>query len=229
MPRLFESPANVTRKAIRALSEVFSYLPVHSDDEGVSLLREFCEKLPEQIPAKVLDAAILSKDKEFWEEFFKKVARALLDNDCDIVLDALLATKVLARKLAEESPDEFAPIAATLVQGIQRRHRPQLSVRLEVVADLVKKQPWFLSLVEAADLLAGLEQIAEETSKGIRGNDEDGVITTRAAAGSLAFALSKYYQESGSSEPEVIQHWRKLCSDSNEFSEVKNSWPDFNG
>lgn len=224
-------PVDTVRQAICALSEVFSYLPTDSNDEGFKLLQEFRKKLALQhIPAKVLDAVTLSEVHQSREKVLEEVTKALLDNDDDIVSDALWAVTILARQFAEEeSPLEFTPVAATLVQGIQWRHRPQLSARLGVVADLVEKQHWFLSLVEVTDLLTGLEQIAEETSKGIRGNDEDGVITTRAAAGSLAFALSKYYQESGSSEPKVIQRWRELCSDPNEFSEVKNSWPDFNG
>lgn len=228
---LAEIRKRTIQKAVRALSEVFSRLPPGNDNEVIQLLQELLAELAQHdIPAKALDAAILSKEFEFREESLKQVVRALLHNNHDIVIDALLAVKVMARKLAEEElTGEFAPVAATLVQGIQWRHRPHLSFRLGVVADLVEKQHWFLSLVEVTDLLAGLEQIAEETSKGIRGNDEDGVITTRAAAGSLAFALSKYYQESGSSEPKVIQRWRELCSDPNEFSEVKNSWSDFNG
>ena len=223
-------PVDTVRKAICTLSEVFSYLPTDSNDEGFKLLQEFRKKLALQhIPAKVLDAVTLSEVHQSREKVLEEVTKALLDNDKDIVLDALWAVTILVRQFAEEEPPlEFAPVAATLVQGIQWRHRPQLSVRLGVVADLVEKQHWFLSLVEVTDLLAGLEQIAEETSKGIRGNDEDGVITTRAAAGYLAFALSKYYQESGSSEPKVIQRWRELCSDPNEFPEVKNSWADVN-
>ena len=215
-------------KAIYTLSEVFSYLPTDSNDEGFKLLQEFRKKLALQhIPAKVLDAVTLSEVHQSREKVLEEVTKALLDNDKDIVLDALRAVAILARQFAEEeSPLEFAPVAATLVQGIQWRHRPHLSFRLGVVADLVEKQHWFLSLVEVTDLLAGLEQIAEETSSGVRGNDEDGVITIRAAAASLAFALFKYYQESGSSEPEVIQRWRELCSDPNEFSEVRNSWTD---
>ena len=50
------------------------------------------------------------------------------------------------------------------------------------------------------------------------------MIPIRAAAASLAFSLFKYYQQSGLEEPEVIQRWRELCSDPDEFSEVKNSW-----
>ncbi|KKZ14119.1 MAG: hypothetical protein TQ37_02105, partial [Candidatus Synechococcus spongiarum 15L] len=153
-------------------------------------------------------------------------AEALLHNDREIVVDALLAARVLARKLAEEeSLGEFAPVAMVLVQGVQWRHRPALADRLFMVADLVTKQGWFLSPMALTGLLAGLEQIVEETSSGVRGNDEGGLITIRAAAAYLAFTLSEYYQDSGLDEPKAIQRWREVCSDPNEFSDVKNSWP----
>ena len=111
-----------------------------------------------------------------------------------------------------------------LVEGVQWRHRPALVQRLQVVADLVEKQLWFLSTEELSGLLAGLAEIAEETSTGVRGNDQDGVIPIRAAAASLAYSLREYHRQSGSDEPETIQRWRKLCNDPDEFAEVKKAW-----
>ena len=229
-PMPFGSPAETTkrtiRKAVLALSAVFFNLPPDNDEEGVEPLRKFLVALAKHdIPAKVLDAAILSEVTEVREESLEKLACALLDNDRDVVVDALSAAWNLARKLAEEeATGEFARVATKLIQGIQWRHRPALANTLRVVADLVENQRWFLSTEALAGLLAGLEQIAEETSSGVRGNDEDGVISIRASAASLAFALFEYYQESGKGEPEAVRRWRKLCSDPNEFAEIKNSW-----
>lgn len=230
-PTSLDSPANVMKctiqKTVRALSEVFLHLPKDDEDEGVEQLRNLLVELAEyNIPAKGLEAAILSKETRSRRKLFKKVMEALPHSDSDIVHDALLAANILAWKLAkEDSRDEFGPIAAMLVQGIQWRHRPALISKLVTVADLVKKQRWFLLLVDIGDLLAGLEQIVEETSSGVKGNDEDGVITIRAEAASLAFALFEYYQDSELGEPKAIQRWQEVCSNPNEFSEVKNSWP----
>ena len=227
----FGSPSEGIQHTIRAiviaLSEVFLHLPPDNNDERIRPVRELLTELAEHnIPAKMLDAAILSKVTEVRKELLEQVAEALLHNDREIVVDALLAARVLARKLAkEESLGEFAPVATVLVQGVQWRHRPALAYRLGIVADLIEKQQWFLSLVDVADLLAGLEQIAEETSSGIKGNDEGGLITIRAEAAYLAFTLSEYYKKSGLDEPKAIQRWREVCSDPNEFSDVKNSWP----
>ena len=230
MPMPFGSPADNTKrttgKAVRALSAVFSYLPADNDDEEVGSLREILADLTaHDIPTRLLEAATLSMVAEVREQVLERVAAAMLDNDCDVVVDALLAARVLARALAEEETrGEFAAVAAMLVQGVQWRYRRALAERLRVVADLVKHQPWFLSTEVLTGLLAGLREIAEETSSGVRGNDQDGVIAIRASAASLAFALFEYCQESGSDEPEAIRRWRELCSDPDEFSEVKNSW-----
>ena len=231
MPTPFGSPADNTKrttgKVVGALSAVFSHLPADKDgEEGVEPLREFLADLGAyDVPARRLEAAILRMVPGVRERVPEQVVAAMLDNDRDVVVDALFAARVLARALAEEETrGEFAPIATMLIQGIQWRHRPALADRLRVVADLVKNRPWFLSTEALTGLLAGLAQIAEETSSGVRGNDQDGVITIRASAASLAFALFGYYQEAGSDLPEAIRRWRELCSHPDEFSEVKNSW-----
>ncbi len=230
MPMLLRSPAEIMKrtigKAVRALSEVFSRLSGDNDYEEIDSLNKFLADLSKHdIPTRVLEAATLSMVAEARKQVLGQVAAAMFDNDHDVVVDALLAARILARKFAEEETSGmFAPVATMLVQGIQWRHRPALAYRLRVVADLVKSQSWVFSNKALNCLLAGLEQIAEETSSGVRGNDQDDVIAIRASAASLAFALFGYYQEAGSEEPEAIKRWRKLSSDPNEFSEIKNSW-----
>lgn len=226
-PLTNKSPADTIQNAINALSAVLLRFPLRNDEEETQPLRQFCEFLAQHnIPAKRLYAATLSEVAKIREELIESVIEALLDNDHNTVLDALSAAKILAGKLAEnELHDKFAPVAAILVQGIQWRHHTTLFGRLFVVTDLVKEQCWFLSPSVLAGLLVGLKHIAKETSSGIRDNDVDMVITIRSAAASLAFALFEYYKESGLDEPKVIQYWQEVCSNPNEFSEVKNSWP----
>ena len=230
-PMPFGSPAEDTNRtvvrAIHALSAVFCHVPVDQDaDAEVDTLGEFLTDLERHnIPAKALEAATLSILPENRERVLDRVAAAMPSSKHDVVADAVDATGVLARTLAEQNVrDDFAAIGAILVEGVQWRHRPALALRLQVAADLVEKQPWFLSTETLSALLAGLAEIAQETSTGVRGNDEDGVIPIRAAAASLAFSLFNYYQQSGSDEPETIRRWRELCSNPDEFSEVKNSW-----
>ena len=230
-PMPFGSPADNTKrtgsKAVGALSSVISSLPTDQGYEGVvEPLREFLANLEANgIPARRLEAAALNIEEGRWKKVVERVTVAMFDNDQDVVTDALLAARVLARGFsAEEACGRFAPVGAMLVQGVQWRHRPALSDRLRVVADLVRSRPWFLSGEALASLFAGLGEMAEETSRGVRGNDRDGVIAIRAAAASLAFALFEHCRGSGLEEPEAIRRWRIVCSDPDEFAEVRNSW-----
>ena len=230
-PMPFGSPAVVTNRTvvrvIRALSAVFTYLPADQDaDVATNTLEEFLTDLERcNIPAKALEAATLTILPENRGRVLDRVAAAMPSSQHDVVADAVFAAGVLARTLVEQDArDHFAAIGEVLVEGVRWRHRPALVQRLRVVADLVEKQPWFLSTEALSGLLAGLAEIAEETSTGVRGNDQDGVIPIRAAAASLAFSLFEYHRKSGLDEPEAIRRWRELCSDPDEFSEVKNSW-----
>ena len=230
-PMLFESPADGTKrtvgKAIRALSAVFTHIPEdQSADMEVDTLGEFLTDLESHdIPARALEAATMSRFSEKREQLLDGVAAAMLSSKHDVVADALFAAGVLARTLAEQDARvDFAIVGAMLVEGVQWRHRPALAQRLKVVGDLIEKQPWFLSAELLSGLLASLSELAEETATGVRGNDQDGIIPIRAAAASLAFSLFKYYQQSGLDAPETIRRWRQLCSDPDEFSEVKNAW-----
>ena len=227
-----ENTKRIIRKVIRALAALFSHLPETTyDDIDIDSLRVLLMDLTKhEIPAMFLEAAILNIVKESPDELIDRVKVAMVDNNHDVVVDALSAAVVLIRTFSEKNARcKVAPVVNRLLQGIQWRSRPALVDRLRAVEYLVNKKFQFLSVgVEAeSGLLEGLEQIAEETSTGVRGNDQDGVIEIRAAAASLAFSLSCYYVERRQDEPEAIQCWREICNNPNEFSEIRNSWIEF--
>lgn len=230
MPMPFGSPADnikrVTWKAVVALSAVFALVAAEHDDENVDSLSEFLADLEaHNIPTRMLRAATMSMVRGAREQVLGQIADAMFDNDHDVVVDALMAASVLTRASAgEETHGELAPVITMLCQGVQWRHRPALADRLRIAAELVENHPRFLSSELLTCLLAGLGEIAEESSGAVRGNDQDGVISIRASAASLAFALFGHYQESESGVPEAIARWREICSDPDEFSEVRNSW-----
>ena len=225
------SPAEHTRKiisgAVGALSSIFARLPAVDDDDNLpDALRAFIADLEGHgIPTLRLEAATLKVVPERLQRVLERVKVALLDADCDIAFDALSATDFLAHMLPEDRRDRFAGVATTLVEGIRWRHRPALAVRLRCTAGLVRKQPWFLSKSVKCGLLAGLRHISEETIQSrITGNDGDGLISIRASAAALAFALAKCYGKWWNEEPESIGRWRDICGDPDEFAEVRNAW-----
>lgn len=232
MPTPFGSPAENTKttasKIVSALSALLSHLPTdHNHELGVKSLREFLASMEEHhIPARRLEAAALGIEGMTCEKVLERVTTAMFDDDHDVVFDALSAAWFLARLIAasDEPHFKFEPVGTMLVQGVVWRHRPALSYRLRIITDLIKNQSWFLSPEALKDLLAGIRGIAIDSSSGIKNNDQDGIISIRASAAALAFTLYEYLQESESHEHEVIRTWREICGDSNEFSEVRNSW-----
>lgn len=230
MPTPFGSPANelkqTTWKAVSALSAVFAQRTTSGDrGQREEVPHDFIADLATQgIAVTRLQVAILDKATDRRAELIDRVAAQLVDSTKDQVVDALFAARLLAIAAGQGLKSEFAQVGTMLVQGVEWRHRPGLVDRLRLVEALVNDHPWFLSARTEHGLLRGLEQIADETSQGVKGNDEDGVILIRAAAASLAFGLFLYYRELEKDEPETVQRWQAICTDPNEFAEVKNAW-----
>ena len=224
-------PKRTAARIVYALSAVFSHVPASPGGrDRLDALHGLVSDLRTHgIAATRLEAASYTMVADGRADVLHRVATGMQDREHEHVADALAAAEVLAWALPEEERDDFNVVATKLVQGVEWRHRPALADRLRVAANLVERQPWFLSEETRIGLLAGLEQLAEETSSGVKGNDEDGVIAIRSSAASLAFALFGHYEASDLELPEAIQRWRELCSAPDEFSEVRNAWTDTDG
>ena len=228
-PSPFGSPAENARQTasgiVSALSEIL--IRFHDDDgELHARARAYISDVVNHgIAALRLEAAIVGKDADVRTEVINRIETELVASTEDRVSDSLAAARLLALALPEqEATTELAQIATIIAQGVEWRHRQALMERLQVTSVLVNDHPWFLSAGTEASLLRGLNHIAEETSAGVTGNDEEGVILTRASAASLAFQLFRHYQQLEKDEPPTISRWRNICSDPNEFAEVRNAW-----
>ena len=225
-PMLFDSPAEQAKEIVDALSAVFSTLPGTRDDGScLEALGDFVADLREHgIPVTRLEVVHVKTLTAERQDVLRRVAEGLREGERDRVVDALVATTKLAEILPDEARTELEVVTTKLVEGIEWRHRTALADRLRFTARLVDDHPWFLSEKGEAGLLHGLAQIAVETSTGVKGNDIDGVITIRAAAAALAFALFRRHEASGLEPPEEIRRWQELCREPDEFAEVRNAW-----
>lgn len=232
IPIPFGSPDEITKRTIRnivcTLSVLISQLPEEGKNDSFDSLNELLSDLSShEIPALELEAAAISRGTKSRKQIAEKVATALLDNDDVVVRDALIATKILLNTWPEKQIREnFTPLTEILIQGIQWRHRTALASRLSIVTVLVEKKLLFLSTVTLNKLIYGLGKILKETETGVKGNDQDGVISLRASGASLAYTLYRHYRMTETNLPETIQRWRDVCSNPNEFSEIRNSWLD---
>ena len=230
MPMPFGSLADQTRRTtwriVSALSSLLAGQKVDEDSEHEDALSDLVSDLTAQgIPTIRLEVARLAKSSNGREQLIGRIAAGMLDSEHDDVLDALIAARLLASAVTvQESQGEFAEVGTMLVRGVEWRHRPALLDRLRVVAGMVREFPWFVSSERENSLLRGLAYLVEESATPVKGNDVDGVILIRASAASLAFELLRHYLKLEREVPETIRRWESICSDSNEFAEVKNAW-----
>ena len=229
LPTPFGSPSERTKQTIwsmvSALSEILGRLPADEDGELLyEKVRGFISDLADQgLPVTRLEVALSASAGR--EQLIDRVAAGLADRGRDRTLDALLAARLLAMALVEQDAQgAFGQVGTMLAQGVEWRHRPALVDRLGVVAELVRDHPWFVTAGIELSLLRGLAEIAEETSGGVKGNDEDGVILIRASASALAFELFQQNRKWGKDGTETMLRWQTICRDPNEFAEVRNAW-----
>lgn len=229
-PMPLGSPAAMLKRSVaKAVDALCALVESLAESESsvarVQMLEGFIVGLRDHgIPVTRLEVAEAGLMAERRSDVIDRTLSGLLDQDRNRVVDALVAARGLARARGEEARDQFEGVARRLVEGVQWRHRPALADRLRVAAQLVKEESWFLSEDVEKALLDGLGQIAEETRTGVKGNDVNGVIDTRAAGATLASVMFRRYEEEGSELPEAIRRWRDLCGSADEFAEVRNAW-----
>ena len=140
-------PKHTAARIVNALSAVFSHVPASpGGHDRLDALHGFVSDLRTHgIAVTRLEAASYNKVADGRADVLHRVATGMLDRERDHVADALAAAEVLARVLPEEERDDFNVVATKLVQGVEWRYRPALAARLRVAANLVERQPWFLS------------------------------------------------------------------------------------
>ena len=217
-----------TWRIVSALSEVMAQLSTDQDSKREDALHDFLSDLGAHgIPTLRFEVATaLGGDVgDGRGQLIERIAAGMLGSEHDDVLDALIAARLLAISVTgQSSQSDFANVGTMLVRGVEWRHRPALLDRLRLVAEMVRKHRWFLSSERETSLLRGLEYLVDESAAPIRGNDGDDVILTRALAAALAFELFRHYQKLEKEVPETIRRWEAICSDTNEFAEVKTAW-----
>lgn len=219
---------NTIWRIVSVLSELLNKLPINEvTNFREGKLHDFIADLDGQgIEIVRMEVAILQEQSTDRAKLLDRLSKKLQDNDQNKVTDALRGARLLASKIeGREAQAEFDHVRIKLTQGVEWRHRPALANRLKIISGLIRDHLWFLSGEAENSIIRGLEQIAVETMPiNIIGNDEDGVISIRAAAASLAFEIHRRYQDSENEVPESIQEWQLICEDQNEFAEVINGW-----
>lgn len=117
-------------------------------------------------------------------------------------------------------------ILELVVQEIFWRQNEHLSSAINFINELITKNTIYLTNSLFEKLLYGLQYLLTETyieqDDSIDEASKKGRI--RKAAARLAFCIYTYYRNQGIDLPETILKWQKICTDPDEFVEIRLQW-----
>jgi hypothetical protein len=208
IPRL--SPQTSIKKELsRLLKELSEY--------GVPCVAEYAASIfifPEQRQDVFdkIEEAILSKQDEKIGDGYKAIYQILI----------LLHTS----KIAEIPSGIWSFIASP----IQWRCLPNLTNAMKLGIRILNDFPDAITNELLNNITFGLECLIEETSLQNQQATIDIAqrLDIRALAASLACTLYKYYLKKSSLIPEPLEKWKSVCSDVDEFSDIRNQWESCN-
>lgn len=238
---LADTTSAKTSTLVNVLSALLFDVGQRVRDEGFSeaMAKNFVDFVSDLrnmgIYATRLEVAGLGMLPDVRVDIIGRVTSGLLHEDAACVADAIEAIRMLVARVADERKQpasgvvqvsELGIVVRRLAQGVEWRHAPALASRLRAAAEIIRTAGWAFSDEDREALVEGLDRLGEETSNGVIGNDDTGVILVRAAAGSLASALHWRYRTSEVTVPRALAEWKALCDSEDEFAEVRNSWED---
>lgn len=215
--------ANLTRLLKHVVISRLS--PQTSIKEDLSRLLK--ELLGYGVPCVTIHAASICIFPEQRQDVFDKIEGAILSKQEEKIRDgynAIYQIFVLhnTNKIAEIPSD----IWSYIVSPIRWRHYQSLINAMRLSISILNNFPETIMEESLYDILFGLNSLIEETSLQNRQSamDIDKRLDVRSLAASLTYTLYNYYLKKELPIPEIIEKWRSICSDIEEFSDIRNKW-----
>jgi hypothetical protein len=204
IPRL-SAQTSIKEKLSRLLKELFEY-----DVPCVASYAASLYILPEQrqVIFDKIDTAILSKEGKKIKDGYNAIYQIFILHN--------------ANKISEIPKS----IWLYIVSPIKWRCFPNLFNAMNSAIRTLNSFPDMITDELMNNIIFGLGCLIEETSSQNQQSSIDIAkrLDIRALSASLASALYKYYSKKDSPIPETLQKWRSICSDINEFSDIRNQW-----
>ena len=204
IPRLL-SPVSIKEELNRLLKELSKYdvLCVATHAASLCIFPEQRQDVFDKI-----ELAILSKQEEKIEDGYNAIYQIFVLHNTN--------------KIAEIPSD----IWSYIVSPIRWRHYQSLINAMRLSISIVNNFPETIMEESLYDILFGLNSLIEETSLQNRQSamDIDKRLDVRSLAASLTYTLYNYYLKNELPIPEIIEKWRYICSDIEEFSDIRNKW-----
>jgi len=207
---------------------VIPKLSMQIDNSLKSQISRLLAELEEYgMPCLSARAISISIFPEMRNNIYKEVNMAVLSSDKEIIrdgYDAIYQLLLLNKfRNAEAVPVSILSYIST---PIKWRDNFRLIDSMNIVNKIVWHLPDLLPKEMIDDILIGLDGLINETPLGILGVQLDfsEKLDQRYVAASLAHALFKYIESKNEPISDTLTRWKTICSDINEFAEIRNQW-----
>ena len=229
--RFFGSTGGEFKKRFSNLTRILNHVIIPRLLPQVSIKEELNRLLKElskyDIPCVATHAASLCIFPEQRLDVFAEIELAILSKHEEKIRDgynAIYQIFVLhnTNKIAEIPSD----IWSYIVSPIRWRHYQSLNNAMRLCISILNNFPETIMEESLYEILFGLNSLIEETSLQNRQSamDIDKRLDVRSLAASLTYTLYNYYLKKELPIPEIIEKWRSICSDIEEFSDIRNKW-----
>lgn len=227
--RLFGSISEEFRARFRHLISIFSDIlsPNYQfieESERLELHRITDELEKLNMPYVEAKASFYRLIPDKQNEIYSTIFKNLFTKSKNKVIDALRGFL----KLLKLSVENITNLIQVISENIRGLNNIELDRFIEVITLVVKNHPELLNDKILNDLEMGLTNLISETI--ISSQDSDKIVNDKLSykreAAHLTVALSTYYKSKEKNIPDYIVQWEKVCSDPNEFSEIRRIWKD---
>lgn len=228
---LFGSIGDEFKKRFANLTRLLKHVVISRLSPQTSIKEDLSRLLKELlgygVPCVTIHAASICIFPEQRQNVFDKIEGAILSKKEEKIRDgynAIYQIFVLhnTNKIAEIPSD----IWSYIVSPIRWRHYQSLINAMRLSISILNNFPETIMEKSLYDILFGLNSLIEETSLQNRQSamDIDKRLDVRSLAASLTYTLYNYYLKKELPIPEIIEKWRSICSDIEEFSDIRNKW-----
>ena len=214
---------------VNILAQLILYKPdIKLDVESNSRLKNAIREMEShKIPVRRLQASCSNLYPEFKTALFTNIDADIKSNDESVLRDIHSA---INNYLTLSENIEINNFLEIIGYGLIYRPYDAQKILFDISESLVEQFTKFKAELPGLfmdKLLQGLLDAHKQTYENFAFKHFNDYLAMRKAAAGLAYAINIYNLKLNVEHQEIIIKWRELCLSQNEFSDVRNAWPNF--
>lgn len=216
-------------KAVLVLSNcVVPFLKQKEFNSKKGTLKKIASEMEELgVPVAELKSALLSHSPQISRSYLDDIIKGAYGNDEFNSIKSIIALTNLLDPKKNSNIDQIDlyNVILPLVDTVKLRKYPALVASLANLSFLIEHSLFEIK-PHISNILFGLESLVSESDI----LDENSLLPQskrlhiREYSAALAYKLYNHHVAEGVSIPSVLNKWKDVCDDPNEFSEIRNQW-----